>query len=148
MPDVPRAVADLNALRRSADPAVRAAADRLAQVLFDASRHLIAYGSLLPGGSNAAQLDGLRGTWRSGWVTGTLADVGWGAAIGYPALRWSPEAEARVAAQLFTSPDLPDHWPRLDAFEGDEYRRILAPIYDEAGFMGVGYLYEIAPQEP
>jgi gamma-glutamylcyclotransferase (GGCT)/AIG2-like uncharacterized protein YtfP len=142
--DVARAVAELNALRRAADPGVRAAADRIAEALFGASRHLIAYGSLVPGGVNAAQLDGLRGGWRHGWVTGTLAEAGWGAALGYPALRWSPDAGTRVPAQLFTSPGLTEHWARLDAFEGEEYRRILAPIFDDDGLVAVGYLYEIA----
>ena len=143
-PDVPRAVAALNALRQAGDPTVRAAAERVADALFDASHHLIAYGSLVPGGSNAGQLDGLRGTWRAGWVTGVLAPTGWGAAIGYPALCWSPDVGTRVRAHLFASPDLPDHWSSLDAFEGDEYRRILAPIFDDRGLLGVGYLYESA----
>jgi len=147
-PDVGRAVVELNALRCAADRAVRTAADRLADALFGASRHLIAYGSLVPGGRNAPQLDGLRGTWRAGWVTGTLTEAGWGATIGYPGLRWMPDADASVAAQLFTSPDLPGHWARLDAFEGDEYRRILAPIYHDAGLLAVGYLYEIAASPP
>lgn len=144
VPDVPRAVAELNALRQAGDPTLRAAAERLADALFDAPHHLIAYGSLVPGGTNADQLDGLRGAWRPGWVTGALAHAGWGAAIGYPALCWSPDADTRVPAQLFTSPDLPDHWSRLDAFEGDEYCRILAPIFDDGGLLGVGYVYERA----
>ncbi len=147
-PDIPRAVAELNALRRAADPAARVAADRLADALFDASSHLIAYGSLVPGGSNEAQLHALRGSWRPGWVTGTLAEAGWGAAVGYPALRWSPTGTTRVSAQVFTSPDLPDQWARLDAFEGEEYRRILAPIYDDDGLLAVGYLYEIVEGSP
>lgn len=144
------AVAELNGLLHAADPTVRDAAERLADALFDASCHLIAYGSLMPGGRHAGQLSGLRGTWRAGWVTGTLAQAGWGAALGYPALRWSPSAVARVPAQLFASPDLPGHWRRLDGFEGGEYRRILAPIYDDGGLLGVGYLYEITafPVEP
>ncbi|MBE0593929.1 MAG: gamma-glutamylcyclotransferase [Gemmatimonadales bacterium] len=142
---VEQAVLELNRLRRSSDPAARVAADRLAEVLFDASRHLIAYGSLAPGGGHAAELEGLQGRWQPGWVTGTLAESGWGAALGYPALHWVADAEKRVPAQLFTSPDLPRHWTRLDRFEGDEYRRILAPIFDANGLLGVGNLYEIAP---
>ena len=147
-PDIPRTVAELNALRRAADPAARTAADRLAEALFGASNHLIAYGSLVPGGSNEAQLRGLHGSWRPGWVTGTLAEAGWGAAAGYPALRWSPNIGARVPAQVFTSPELADHWPRLDAFEGEKYRRILAPIYDDDGLLEIGYLYEIVEGSP
>jgi len=147
-PELARAVSELNLLRRAADPATRTAADRLAEISFGASHHLIAYGSLVPGGSNAAQLEGLRGTWRSGWVTGTLVDAGWGSALGYPALRWSADTEVRVRAQLFTSSDLPSQWERLDAFEGEEYRRILAPFYDDDGLVAVGYLYELAGEPP
>jgi gamma-glutamylcyclotransferase (GGCT)/AIG2-like uncharacterized protein YtfP len=145
---VVQAVVELNRLRRSLDATARASADRLAEILFGTSRRLIAYGSLAPGGSNAAQLDGLPGTWQGGWVTGTLAEAGWGAAIGYPALRWLADAGQRVPAHLFTSPDLPEHWARLDEFEGDAYRRIFAPIFDHDGLLAVGYLYESAASAP
>jgi len=147
-PDLASAVAELNALRRDSEPATRAAAGRIAEALFAASHHLIAYGSLVPGGSNAAQLEGLRGMWCSGWVSGALLDTGWGAALGYPALRWSADAETQVRAQLFTLSDLPSHWERLDAFEGAEYQRILAPFHGDDGRVVVGYLYEIAADLP
>lgn len=35
--------------------------------------------------------------------------------------------------QLFESPDLPAHWARLDAFEGDGYRRVVAAVTTPAG---------------
>jgi hypothetical protein len=46
---------------------------------------------------------------------------------GFPALRWDPDAPP-VAVQVLTSLDLPGTWPRLDAFEGDAYRRIVVPV--------------------
>lgn len=47
---------------------------------------------------------------------------GWGAALGYPAL--IPDEEGSdVEVHLFVSPELPDHWQSLDAFEGLDYRR-------------------------
>ncbi len=136
----------LNAARATADPTDRARIDASADALFRASHHLVAYGSLVPGGTNARELAGLTGSWHEGWVTGDLEPSGWGAALGYPALRWDPTSEHRVPAWLFVSSDLTGHWHALDRFEGEEYRRILAPIYASAGLLAVGYLYEIAPR--
>ncbi len=112
--------------------------------LFQASTHLIVYGSLAPGKSNHDQLSELRGEWKKGWVTGELKLSGWGATRGFPGLRWDPQG-VRVPAHLFVSEDLVNHWDRLDEFEGQEYRRILVPIYDQEGILAIGNLYEIAP---
>ena len=142
LPDVLRS---LNRMRGVSDAIVRREVESLADTLFEASRHLIAYGSLMPGGGHEDELAGLHGAWRSGWITGTLVEHGWGAALGYPALLWNPDSDRRVAAQLFTSPDLRHCWDRLDRFEGPSYQRILAPFYDDGGFVAVGNLYELAP---
>lgn len=107
---------------------------------FGASQCLIVYGSLAPGREHHDQLAELRGEWREGWVTGTLHQSGWGAALGYSALEWS-SLGPRVPALLFTSPDLPDRWSRLDAFEGAGYRRIVVPFFDEAGGRTVANVY-------
>lgn len=137
-------VRTLNTTRATAAPSDRTRIDASADALFRASRHLVAYGSLVPGGANARELASLTGSWHEGWVTGELEPRGWGAAQGYPALQWDPASTNRVPAWLFVSPDLPKHWHDLDRFEGDEYRRILAPMYDSTGLLAVGYLYEIA----
>ncbi len=90
--------------------------------------HLLAtYGSLAPGEVNHHELEGLSGTWRSGYVTGTLVTKGWGADIGYPALIPDPRGD-RVDVQLFHSADLPAHWDRLDEFEGEGYRRAIISV--------------------
>jgi gamma-glutamylcyclotransferase (GGCT)/AIG2-like uncharacterized protein YtfP len=136
---------NLNRLRCASDAAMRREVESLAETLFGASRHLIAYGSLAPGGRHADETAVMAGDWRSGWVTGTLVERGWGASFGYPALVWDPASERRVAAHLFVSPDLPHHWARLDDFEGEAYRRILVPFYDDAGLVAVGNLYEAVP---
>jgi gamma-glutamylcyclotransferase (GGCT)/AIG2-like uncharacterized protein YtfP len=136
---------NLNRLRDAPDANMRREVESLAETLFGASRHLIAYGSLAPGARHEGETATLTGEWHSGWVTGTLVERGWGASLGYPALVWHPAGERRVAAHLLVSPDLPQHWERLDAFEGETYRRILAPFYDEAGFVAVGNLYEAVP---
>jgi gamma-glutamylcyclotransferase (GGCT)/AIG2-like uncharacterized protein YtfP len=83
---------------------------------------LATYGTLAPGRVNHHQLVGLTGEWTTGAVRGRLIETGWGAALGYPALVLD-EAGDLVEVHLFTSAYLPEHWDRLDAFEGAEYRR-------------------------
>lgn len=89
----------------------------------DADTRLAVYGSLAPGRANHRELAGLNGHWRQGSVRGRLVSAGWGAAIGYPGMVLDPAA-GPVDVQLFESADLPEHWQRLDAFEGEGYRRI------------------------
>ena len=132
-------------MRGVPDALVRREVESLADALFGASQHLITYGSLMRGGRHEDELAGLHGEWHQGWITGTLVERGWGAALGYPALLWNPDSDQRVAAQLFISVDLRHCWDRLDRFEGESYRRILVPIYDDAGLLAVGNLYELAP---
>ena len=93
---------------------------------------LAVYGSLAPGKANHRQLDGLTGEWRAGSVRGWLTEFGWGAAQGYPGLRLDPDGPV-VAVQVFTSADLAAHWARLDAFEGDEYRRVTVEVATSDG---------------
>jgi gamma-glutamylcyclotransferase (GGCT)/AIG2-like uncharacterized protein YtfP len=126
--------------RRPADPLAMELLEGAVDALFSASRHLIAYGSLMPGGLNHGLLSDLGGEWRQGWIAGELLDRGWSAAMSYPALRWCPEG-GEVPAWAFISEDLPDHWRRLDDFEGLEYRRIWALFWDEEGRTLVGNVY-------
>ncbi len=94
---------------------------------------LAVYGTLAPGRSNHHQLAGLKGDWHPATVHGRLVAQGWAATEGYPALFLDPDAPA-IDIQLFISADLPDHWQRLDDFEGPGYRRtaITVSIGDES----------------
>lgn len=103
---------------------------------------LATYGTLAPGEVNAHQLDGLAGVWSKGRIRGTLIAEGWGADHGCPGIRLSDDSEA-VETHIFTSADLPDHWARLDAFEGTEYRRTATVAETDAGTVEV-YVYELA----
>jgi gamma-glutamylcyclotransferase (GGCT)/AIG2-like uncharacterized protein YtfP len=98
----------------------------------DVQCRLAVYGTLAPGKPNHHQLARLEGSWRPGRVSGRSIDHGWGAAIGYPALELDPAAPP-VDVHLFESPDLPGHWDRLDAFEGEGYRRVIASVSTEEG---------------
>ena len=90
---------------------------------------LAVYGTLAPGETNHGQLSDLAGEWRPGAVRGRRLDDGW---QGYPGFILDPAADP-VPVQLFTSRDLPAHWERLDAFEGDGYRRVVATAETATG---------------
>ena len=97
-------------------------ADSTGQVSYGPDCRLAVYGSLAPDGPNHHQLSGMRGRWIEGTVRGELRHRGWGAELGYPGLILDPEGP-QVRVQLFESPDLPEHWTRLDSFEGSGYGR-------------------------
>jgi gamma-glutamylcyclotransferase (GGCT)/AIG2-like uncharacterized protein YtfP len=144
-PELLARLAAVNARRRSA--AVHES-ERTFEREFAAQEQLAVYGSLAPGRANAHELAGLDGRWTDGLVVhGDLVDGGWGAAIGYPALRWRADGPA-VAVQLFRSTELAAHWKRLDEFEGAEYRRILVPLFRAGELFTVANLYEAASTEP
>lgn len=118
--------------------------DQLADAAFRATEHFIAYGSLAPGGPNHDRVAELGGSWERGWVEGDLEPSGWGAGLGFPALRWRPGGP-RVSAHLLRSAALREEWAGLDRFEGAGYLRILVPFYTDAGLKAIGYLYAASP---
>lgn len=103
---------------------------------------LAVYGTLAPGRSNHHELGGLCGTWCAGTVRGHRVATGWGVAMGYPALALAMDG-GDVGVELFESADLPDHWDRLDAFEGAEYRRTMVRVAT-AGGMVDAWIYAAA----
>jgi len=127
------------------------AADTEAQLeaAFGIGGRLAVYGSLAPGRENHCVVAPLGGTWVAGVVEGDLTMAGWGAALGYPALRLRAGGPM-VPVQVLTSEALRGAWTKLDAFEGTEYRRVLAVIWtpaaDEHAVLTVANLYEAAPQ--
>jgi gamma-glutamylcyclotransferase (GGCT)/AIG2-like uncharacterized protein YtfP len=50
---------------------------------------------------------------------------------------------AAVEVHVFESADLPDHWQRLDAFEGAGYRRSTVIVTTQSGEIS-GSIYELA----
>jgi gamma-glutamylcyclotransferase (GGCT)/AIG2-like uncharacterized protein YtfP len=105
----------------------------------DVMYRLATYGSLAPGRPNHHQLDGLDGRWSEGYVYGKLIEAGWGADLGYPALILDPDGPA-ILVQVFESMDLPDHWSRLDDFEGPGYQRVVTSVNTTAGDLRA-YIY-------
>ncbi len=108
---------------------------------------LFVYGTLAPGRSNAHVLAPIPGEWEPATVTGTLLPEGWGAAAGYPGLILD-EHGAEVAGFLFSSDALAEHWPRLDAFEGEGYERVLTTATRTDGTTVEAYVYALAASQP
>jgi molybdopterin-guanine dinucleotide biosynthesis protein A len=107
-----------------------------------AATRLATYGTLAPGQVNHHQLAGLSGTWSTGTIRGHLQAEGWGAMHDCPGIRLAADG-APVEVHIFTSPDLPAHWARLDAFEGAEYRRTTTRAELPDGPVAVS-IYELA----
>jgi len=99
-----------------------------------AERRLATYGSLSPGEINHDQLSSLRGRWLKGSVRGILQNTGWGSSMGFPGLTLD-DSGPEVEVNVFESDELPEHWSRLDEFEGDEYRRVIAQVQTPEGML-------------
>jgi gamma-glutamylcyclotransferase (GGCT)/AIG2-like uncharacterized protein YtfP len=108
----------------------------------DGDHRLATYGSLAPGRVNHHHVAGLGGRWFPGQLHGRLEAVGWGAALGYPALVLDPAGPA-VDVEVLESADLPAHWSRLDEFEGPGYQRVRATARTGAGNVEVS-VYVVA----
>lgn len=115
--------------------------EALARLLDGPGRRLAVYGSLRPGEENHGVVADLAGEWEEGVVRGHLLEEGWGASMGYPALRWDPQGAA-VPVHMLTSDDLPGAWGRLDRFEGPAYRRVWVPVHLSDDRTVVANLYE------
>ncbi len=111
--------------------------------VMNAEHRLATYGTLGPGRPNHHQLSGLKGEWSSGWVRGELHQEGWGARQGFPGLILNPAGET-VTVDIFSSEELALHWPRLDAFEGEGYRRVVTAVSTPEGAVEA-CIYVLAP---
>lgn len=108
---------------------------------YSANHRLATYGTLAPGEINANQLDGLEGYWISGFAHGELIKKGWGSSHGCPGCLLNPDGPP-IQVSIFVSQDLPDHWERLDAFEGEEYQRVVTTVETGRGSIEVS-MYEL-----
>ncbi len=119
-----------------------AAAERRLEAAFACSQRLAVYGTLAPGEIHADQLSACPGTWSRGSVTGRRGERA------HPVFTFDPAAPP-VPVQLLESPALAGQWPRLDAFEGAAYRRILVPVRRGPGDVVLANLYEaVCPVGP
>jgi len=101
---------------------------------------LFVYGTLCPGKPNAHLLENIGGTWEKGYVYGTVHQIGWGAAMGYPGLVLD-DSDNRVDGFVFYSDKLALHWQELDEFEGTDYQRVPVKVYLEKGGIIETFVY-------
>lgn len=101
---------------------------------------LFVYGTLAPGKPNAHVMADIPGEWEPATVRGRLHPEGWGATLGYPAIVLDPN-ESEVRGLVFSSPELGDHWDRLDEFEGEGYERILTQATTPDGRVLDAFVY-------
>ena len=107
------------------------------------THRLFVYGTLAPGRPNAHMLADVPGQWEPATATGTLVPDGWGAASGYPGIVLD-DGGGPVTGFLFSSEALGGHWPRLDAFEGDGYVRVLTEVTRQDGSTADAYIYALS----
>ncbi len=103
---------------------------------------LFVYGTLAPGRDNYHMLADIQGKWEEASVIGKLLDEGWGAKVGYPGIILD-ETGDEVRGFLLSSEDLAEHWPGLDAFEGEEYQRVLTVVRLADGTNLDAYIYRL-----
>ncbi|MEM6513938.1 MAG: gamma-glutamylcyclotransferase [Pseudomonadota bacterium] len=107
---------------------------------------LFVYGTLQPGGPNEHVLAHVNGTWQRASVVGRLAEAGWGAKLGYPALILDNGA-MRVDGYLLSSDELVNEWSTLDDFEGGEYRRVVTTATLDDGEQVDAFVYTLRSVE-
>jgi gamma-glutamylcyclotransferase (GGCT)/AIG2-like uncharacterized protein YtfP len=120
--------------------------DEIAHLSETPDTRLAVYGTLAPGRVNHHQISALAGKWQRGTVKGKLFCSGWGAALGFPGLILDPLGPS-VDVHLFASADLPEHWARLDEFEGSGYRRVVTTVNTEEGDRSA-WIYVLAEEQP
>ena len=102
---------------------------------FGPDARLAVYGTLAPGESNHRLVVLLDGDWSPCTVHGRRSTRR------YPVFTWDPTAQP-MPMQLLRSADLSSIWPRLDKFEGADYRRILVPAVLDGQRITVANLYQ------
>ena len=108
---------------------------------------LFVYGTLAPNRPNHHIMTPIvDGVWQVAHIYGDLLPNGWGASLGYPAVIPNDDGQ-RVDGFLFSSPDLNNHWQRLDEFEGDGYGRKLVTVHLPDGKQTMAYVYALAECE-
>ena len=111
----------------------------------DMTQRLFVYGTLAPGRPNDHILAPLGGDWQPAAVRGHLIQLGWGAAMGYPALTLDDAGE-EVRGFVFSAEGLAAFWDTLDAFEGEQYERALATVRLDDGSTVEAYVYVLAQE--
>ena len=111
------------------------------------THRLFVYGTLAPGRPNEHILSDVPGEWQPATVIGMLYPEGWGAAAGYPGIVLDGQG-GEVEGLLFSSESLPEHWARLDEFEGAGYERVLIKARLKDGTTVDACIYKLSNERP
>ncbi|MGD1906205.1 MAG: gamma-glutamylcyclotransferase [Leptolyngbyaceae cyanobacterium] len=101
---------------------------------------LFVYGTLQLGKPNEHVLTAIGGEWEPAIIKGNLINSGWGSSMGYPGLVLDESGED-VQGHIFSSADLSAKWAELDAFEGEDYDRVLTSMTLRSGAQVQAYIY-------
>jgi gamma-glutamylcyclotransferase (GGCT)/AIG2-like uncharacterized protein YtfP len=121
-----------NSEKRERDTRVCTVTVPLQLLLFDLlldrpSCKLLVYGTLAPGEVNHSVIADVPGKWQDCRLQGEI-----GTSSDLPILSLHTSGK-EMCAKFFMSDKLPDHWQRLDQFEGSSYWRSLVPVQTENG---------------
>jgi len=103
---------------------------------------LFVYGTLSPGQSGHHLLHDLKGSWQPGSIPGKLYPEGIGPTVGYPVVDID-DTSTVVTGQVFSSAGLAQRWFRLDAYEGEGYRRVKVSVLIGPGEFVEAYVYAL-----
>lgn len=106
------------------------------------SCRLFVYGTLRPGQSGHHLLKDLKGSWQPGTISGKLYPDGIGPTQGYPVVDID-DLSMTVPGQVFSSAELAQCWLRLDAYEGEGYRRVCVSVSVAGGETLEAYVYAL-----
>ena len=106
--------------------------------------YLFVYGTLCPGRPNEHILKNIGGEFVPATIRGTLHEKGWGATMGYPAIKLDPKGPT-VSGYVFSSEQLHLHWRELDEFEGEAYQRTNTAVTLDSGEQINAWVYTLHP---
>lgn len=121
--------------------------NKWAHIIPSMGTSLVTYATLAPGARQSGTLAGLNGSFHKGHIFGTFFPRGQGTSDGYPGIRLHSDGD-RIPAWMFKSTDLPQHWPHLDVYEGDEYARLACIFHHEDGSTEWSEVYVLAREHP
>tara|TARA_B100000963_G_scaffold357876_1_gene381090 strand:- start:1658 stop:1984 length:327 start_codon:yes stop_codon:yes gene_type:complete len=100
--------------------------------------YLFVYGTLKPGGEANHYFDQIQGSWFDAYCFGNWVDD---IDIGYPIISLNKNGE-KIEGKLFYSNQLKNIIKKIDEYEGEEYKRVIAKIHLFNGSLVKAFVYE------
>ena len=103
---------------------------------------IFVYGSLQRGMQNYHLLKDFNGTWKKGYVTGTLINIDKGENYGFPAIKLDDKG-SKIYGMILKSKDLEKNLFKLDKFEGSDYKRVVTDVTLEDNSKIKAFTYQL-----